>query len=165
MRTPNLSRRLAAVAIVASALVGLTACTGFPAGSGSPAPSASLTSDAGSGDGGSGDGQTTEEACQLVNDTITAATEEFENLAADDPAAVVEAFREAAQSIADASSQVTNDEVAAFLPSLQELFTDVADLLPAIVEGDTSKAAEFQQVGTDLQTAMQEFEELCAPAE
>jgi hypothetical protein len=160
MRTPNLSRRLAAVAIVASALVGLTACTGFPAGSGSPAPSASLTSDA-----GSGDGQTTEEACQLVNDTITAATEEFENLAADDPAAVVEAFREAAQSIADASSQVTNDEVAAFLPSLQELFTDVADLLPAIVEGDTSKAAEFQQVGTDLQTAMQEFEELCAPAE
>ncbi len=161
MRTPNLSRRLAAVAIVASALVGLTACTGFPAGSGSPAPSASLTS----GDGGSGDGPTTEEACQLVNDTITAATEEFENLAADDPAAVVEAFREAAQSIADASSQVTNDEVAAFLPSLQELFTDVADLLPAIVEGDTSKAAEFQQVGTDLQTAMQEFEELCAPAE
>lgn len=161
MRTPLFSRRLAAVAIAAAAVFGLTGCVGFPAGSGSAAPSASATSDAGSG----GEGQTTQEACQLVNDTITSATEEFEQATTEDPEAVAEAFRAAAQSIADASGQVTNEEVAALLPSLQELFEKVADLLPAIIAGDTSKAAEFEEMGADLQASMQEFETLCSAAE
>ncbi len=160
MRTPLLSRRLAAVAIAAAAVFGLTGCVGFPAGSGSAAPSASASSDA-----GSGEGQTTQEACQLVNDTIPSATEEFEQATTEDPEAVAEAFRAAAQSIADASGQVTNEEVAALLPSLQELFEKVADLLPAIIAGDTSKAAEFEEMGADLQASMQEFETLCSAAE
>ncbi|MCW3492225.1 hypothetical protein [Microbacterium sp. SSM24] len=160
MRTTDLSRRFAAIVIAVGALAGLTACTGAPAPSNS-----SASTDGGSGDGGSGDGQTTEEACQLVSDTITSATDEFEQATDEDATVAAEAFHAAAQSIADASSQVTNEEVAALLPSLQELFENVADLLPAIIEGDTSKSEEFAQVGTDLQTTMQEFQELCAPAE
>lgn len=160
MRTPFLSRRLAAVAIAAVALAGLTACTGSPAASGTGAPSSNATSEA-----GSGGAQTTEEACQLVNDTITAATDEFEQATTDDPAAVADAFHAAAESIADASGQVTNEEVAALLPPLQELFQKVSEVLPAIIEGDTSKAAEFQELGTDLQTSMQQFEALCGASE
>ncbi|WP_374314175.1 hypothetical protein [Microbacterium sp.] len=152
MRSTTVSRRLAAVTIAAAAVFGLTACTGAgPAASDSTGPSAG--------------GQTTEEACRLVSDTITAATDEFEQATTEDPAAVADAFHAAAESIADASSQVTNEEVAAVLPSLQQLFGDVADLLPAIIEGDTSKAAEFEQMGADLQASMQEFDALCGSAE
>ncbi|KRB38673.1 hypothetical protein ASD93_01580 [Microbacterium sp. Root180] len=100
-----------------------------------------------------------------MTDTITSATDEFEQATSEDATAAAEAFHAAAASIADASSQVTNEEVAALLPSLQELFENVADLLPAIIEGDEAKSAEFAEVGTDLQTTMQQFEELCAPAE
>lgn len=163
MRTPNLSRRIAALTIAAVAALGLTGCTGFPAGS----PSGSATGGAASESpaaGGDGE-QTVEEACQLVTDTITEATAEFEQATTDDPAAVADAFNAAAQSIADASTQVTNEEVAALLPSLQELFEQVAEVLPAIIEGDTSKASEFEQMGTDLQESMQQFEELCGPVE
>lgn len=167
MRTPFLSRRIAALALTAAALVGLTACTGLPGGAGTPAPSTSASADADSGDSGdtgdSGSGQTTEEACQLVKDTITDATAEFEQATTDDPAAVAEAFQAAAQSIADASDSVTNEEVAALLPSLQDLFEKVSEILPGIIEGDTSKVTEFEEMGTELQASMQEFEELCGP--
>lgn len=162
MRTPFLSRRLAAVVIVAGALAGLTACTGSPAGSSTPSPSTSSSAEAG---GGSGDGQTTEEACQLVNDTITAATQEFENLAADDPSAVVEGMQAAAQSLADASTQITNEEVAAIIPELQEMFEQTAEVMSAIVDGDTDRLGELQEIGSSFAETTQRFGELCAPQE
>lgn len=161
MPTTRLSRGLAAVAIASTALLGLTACTGFPGAAGS---STSAPGDSGP-DGGSGDGQSVQEACQLVNDTITSATEEFEQATTEDPAAVTEAFTAAADSIAEASTRITNEEVAAILPSLQELFEQVAELVPAIIEGDTSKAAEFGEISEDLQSSMQEFEALCGASE
>lgn len=161
MLSPLRSRRLAAVVIAAAALAGLTACTGSPTGSNSSAPSSSTSAEGGSGDGA----QSTEEACQLVQDTITDATSEFEQATGEDPEAAAEAFQAAAQSIADASSQITNEEVAALLPDLQQLFESVAEVLPAIIEGDTSKLTEFEEIGTDLQASMQQFQELCGPGE
>jgi ABC-type glycerol-3-phosphate transport system substrate-binding protein len=160
MLSPLRSRRFAAVVIAAAALAGLTACTGSPAGSNSSAPSSSAPAE------GGGEGtQSTEEACQLVQDTITDATAEFEQATGEDPQAAAEAFQAAAQSIADASAEVTNEEVAAILPDLQQLFESVAEVLPAIIEGDTSKLTEFEEIGTDLQSSMQQFQELCGPVE
>ncbi|MHC2999514.1 hypothetical protein [Microbacterium sp. HJ5] len=165
MRTPTFSRRIAALTLAAVAVFGLAGCTGFPAGSGTPAPSTSSTADGGAGAGSDDGTQTTAEACQLVQDTITDATAEFEQATTDDPAAVAEAFQAAAQSIADATGEVSNEEVAALLPPLQDVFERVAEVLPAIIEGDTSRTEEFQELGADLQTSMEQFNELCTPAE
>lgn len=161
MSPTPLSRRLAALTISAVALLGLTACSGLPAISGgtpTSGASAPRTDDA-AGD----EGQSTADACSLVQDTITQATEEFENVSADDPGAVVAAMETAAQRIADASAQVTNDEVAALLPSLQDMFQNVGELMGALAEGDVSKLAEVEKLGTSFQETSQKFQELCAP--
>ena len=76
-----------------------------------------------------------------------------------------EAMDAAVQSLADASDQVTNEDVAAILPDLQAMFGQVADLMSAIVEGDTSKVGELQDLGAGFQETGARFEELCAPAE
>ncbi|WP_127476838.1 hypothetical protein [Microbacterium sulfonylureivorans] len=165
MRTPILPRRIAALTVAAVALVGLSGCAGFPAGSPSSAPTSSASGDAGSGEG-SGDGtQTTEEACQLVTDIMTEATAGFENMDPNDPDAVVEEMEAAVQSLADASSQISNEEVAAILPDMQAMFQQVADLMAAIVAGDASKVGELEGLGASFQETGARFEELCAPAE
>lgn len=164
MLSAPLTRRLAAAAIVLGALWGVTGCTGLPSsGSGSGSGSGSSGSETSEGSGSGG--QTVAEACTLVSDTITSATDEFEQATSDDPAAVADAFTAAAQSVSDAGAEVTNEEVAALLPPLQDLFERVAELLPAIIEGDTARAAEFQEVGDDLQTTMGEFDALCGSSE
>lgn len=165
MRTPFLSRRIAALALATVALVGLTGCTGFPAGSGSSTPSASVTDESGAGEGSDDGTQTTAEACQLVQETITEATAEFENVDTSDPGAVVEGMEAAAASLADMSSQITNEEVAAILPDLQAMFEKVAEVMATIVAGDASKLGELEEIGTSFQETTQRFQELCAPAE
>lgn len=157
-------RRLAALLLVSVALTSLTACSGIS--SEQPSPEATVsTPDAreGAGDETGDAGQTTAEACALVQDTIEDATAEFEDVSAEDPAAVVEAMRSAADRIAAASSEITNDEVAALLPSLQSMFDKVADVMGAIASGDASKLADAEELGSGFQETSEKFQELCAP--
>ena len=164
MRTPFLPRRLAALTLAAIAAVGLAGCTGLPAGSGWTGPANSATQSVGA-EGSGEDTQSTAEACQLVNDIMTEATAEFENMDPNDPNAVVEGMEAAVQSLSDASDQVTNEEVAAILPDLQAMFEQVADLMGAIVAGDASKVGELEDLGASFQETGARFQELCAPAE
>ena len=160
MRTSLLHRRLAAVAIAATAIFGLSACTGAPVVSnGTPSSESSAPAE----DNGGGEGQTVAEACALISDTMTQATEEFENLSAEDPAAAVAAMDAAVQALTDASSEITNEEVAALMPSLQNMFQSLADALRALADGDMSKLAEFENLGTEFQETGTRFQELCAP--
>jgi hypothetical protein len=163
MSTSRVSRRVAALTLAGVSIFGLAGCTGAP-----PAieqPSRTATPSAPSDDDATGDGgQSTAEACRLVEDTIEQASAEFENVSNEDPTAVIEAMRSAAQKLADASTQVTNDEVAALLPSLQKMFTDVAEVMTALAEGDASRIAEIEELGTSLQETSAKFQELCAPA-
>ncbi|WP_214466148.1 hypothetical protein [Microbacterium flavescens] len=154
MRTTYLPHRLAALTLAAVALIGLTGCTGPGAGNGDQSASGT--------DNGT---QTTTEACEVVNDIMTEATAEFENMDPNDPDAVVEAMDAAVQSLSDASEQVSNEEVAAILPDLQAMFGQVADLMAAIVEGDTSKVGELEDLGASFKETGARFEELCAPSE
>lgn len=170
MTSPHAPRRLAALLVVGLALTSLTACSGIPflssGDSSSPTSSSAAPADERPGtteDQAGDEGQTTEEACALVQDTIEEATSEFENVSAEDPTAVVEAMKAAAGSIAQASSEVTNDEVAALLPSLQDLFQQVGDAMSAIAEGDVTKLAEMEELGTGFQETSEKFQELCAP--
>src|SRR5690242_2129831 len=101
-----MNRRIAALTMAAVALLGLTACTG--PGSTPPKPSVSTSGEADGSDGDAGDGQSVEEACALIQQTMTEATEEFSNASTEDPAAVVEAMKAAAEKLQDAASQISN---------------------------------------------------------
>jgi hypothetical protein len=157
MTSSFLPRRIAAVTIAFAAVVGLSACSAFPLGGPAASESAAPRETDASGD----EGQSTQDACALVQETIEEATAEFDNLDAQDPAAVVDAMEAAAQGIADVSSEVTNDEVAALLPSLQSMFEQVSEVMAAIVAGDTENMTELSELGTSFQETTTQFQELC----
>jgi hypothetical protein len=151
------TRRIASLTLVAVALLGLTACTGSPgAGTGT---SRSADSSDQPGDGG----QSTADACALIQESIQEATAEFESAATADPAAVVDAMSSAAERLAETATQVTNDEVAAVVPALQEMFTEVAEVMDAIAQGDASRVDDLSQLGTKFQQTSETFQEICAP--
>ena len=146
-----MSRRIAALAVAVAVAFGLSACTGAPAGTG---PTGA--------DSPGDDGQTVAEACTLVQDTITQAASEFEQAAQQDPSTVVAAMQAAAEKIGSTASQVTNDQVAALLPSLQDMYGQVGDIMQALGDGDVTKVADLARVGTDFQETTQAFQDLCA---
>lgn len=153
-----MSRRVIALTIAAAAVLGLSACTASTT-DGSPAASQPAGGPDGEGDGG----QSVEDACALVQDTITQATDEFEQAASEDPAAVVEAMRAASEKLGAIASEVTNDQVAAVLPSLQEMFTEVSEIMDAIVGGDVTKLDDLTSIGESFQQTTESFQQLCAP--
>lgn len=145
--------------IAAVALLGLTGCTGAPAGSSSSGASgASQPADA-AGD----NGQSTADACALVQSTITEATDGFENASADDPGAVVDAMKSAAEKLTASTSQITNDQVAALLPSLRDMFTKTGDVMEAVAAGDMSKLEDLSSLSTQFQETSEAFQKVCAP--
>jgi hypothetical protein len=162
MSTHVLSRRLTALTITAIAILGLTACTGSPADD-SAASSSSAPSDAGSdapSDTEGDSGQSVADACTLVQDAITEATAEFDD--AEDPSAVVSAMTAASEELASIAPDVTNDQVAAIVPALEDLFGQVATVMQSIVDGDTDKLSDLEALGTEFQQTTAEFQELCA---
>ncbi|WP_345801732.1 hypothetical protein AAIB33_01125 [Microbacterium sp. AZCO] len=150
-----MNRRIAALTIAAVALLGLTACTASPDSNADSSPAAS--------DAAGDEGQSVADACALIQDTITDATKEFGNAASDDPAAVVEAMKSAADKISAAADQVTNDDVAAILPDLQQMFAKTAEVMQSIVEGDVSKLDELTALGDSFKETSQRFQDLCSP--
>lgn len=148
-----MSRRIAALALVAVAALGLSACTGLPAGGGA-------TGGAGADSSGDG-GQTIAQACTLVQDTITQTASEFEQAAQQDPATVVAGMQAAAERIGSTASQVTNDQVAAILPSLQDMYAQLGDIMQSIGEGDVTRLADLASLTADFQETMQTYGELC----
>jgi hypothetical protein len=150
-----MSPKIAALVIAGLALFGLSACTGSPA-----APESVPTAQ--SSDQPGDDGQSTADACALVQQSIQEATEEFERAATADPATAAEAMTAAAAQLAQTATQVTNDEVAALLPSVQDIFSEVGATLEAIVGGDVSKVGELAQLGTELREASEAFQAVCA---
>lgn len=163
-----MSRRIVALTLAVVAAFGLTACTGSPApSSNAPSSNASAPAAGGGSEGSSGEqaggGQSTAEACALVQDSISSATEQFEQVASQDPAVVVEAMKTAVQNLGEAASQVTNEEVGALIPQLQDMFGQVSQIMEALVAGDTARLAELGELGTDFQETTQKLQELCAP--
>lgn len=151
-----MSRTTIAATAAALMLLGLSACTATPGG---PAPAPTSQSSDQPGD----EGQSKADACALIRQSIDDATAQFGSIPTSDPAAVVEAMRSAATELADTASQITNDEVAALVPPLEEMYLEVAEIMDAIVRGDASQVGELAQLGGKFQTTIQAFEEVCAP--
>lgn len=152
------ARSIAAITIAVVATFGLAACTGSPTGGSSRSAGAS-----GNVDTPGDEGQSTADACALIQQTISDATAEFESASSDDPTQVVESMKAAAEKLSAAAATVTNDDVAALLPSLQEMFGKAAEVMQAIVDGDTSKLGDLSELGTDFQATSEKFQEICTP--
>lgn len=149
-------RSIAAVVLVALATLGLAACTA------SPTPSETGTATVEAGPDGPGDaGQSTEDACALVRDSVVAAAEEFETPGADDPASVVEAMRAAAGRLGETASEITNDQVAALLPSLEQMYGQMGDVLESLANGDLDQSGEFAELATTFRDTMDHFRDVC----
>ena len=77
--------------------------------------------------------------------------------------AVAEAARAAADSLASAASQITNDEISALLPELQDMFTQTAEVMDSVASGDLSQIGDAAEIGESFQVTVTKFQELCAP--
>jgi hypothetical protein len=146
-------RRLAALALAAALSAGLVACSA-PAADSTAAPTVAADE---LGDAG----QSAADACTIVRGSIDSATEAFSSATADDPASVVDALRTASKELSTVSSQVTNDEVAALLPPLQDMFATASEAMEAVASGDVTKLAEVGELAGDLQGSVTQFQELC----
>lgn len=151
-----MSPKIAAVLIAAVATLGLSACTASSAAG--PGSAATTQSSDRPGD----DGQSTADACALVQESIEEATADFESAATADPAAAVEAMRSAAERLGETAAQVTNDEVAALLPSLESMFSEVGEVMNAIAQGDASRVGDLSELGTKFRETSETFQEVCA---
>ncbi|GAA2003284.1 hypothetical protein [Microbacterium ulmi] len=144
-------RTIAATTLVLAALLGLTACTGAPG-----------TASSGHADADGDGGQSVADACQIIQQTIADAADDFQGGATSDPAAIADAMQSAASELQDAASRVTNDEVAALLPSLQDMFGQTAEVMQGLVDGDVSKVGDLAGLGQQFQETTQKFQDLCA---
>ena len=151
----SMRRRIAAASIAAVVLLGMTACTGSPGGgiSASGIPKSS--------DEPGDEGQSTSDACALIREGIEKATDEFESAPSDDPSAVLESMKQAAQRIAELSPQITNDEVAAILPALQAMFAEAGEVMDAVARGDLSQVDDLSELGTRFHQTSEAFQEIC----
>jgi hypothetical protein len=154
----SMRRRIAAASVAAVVIWGMTACTGSPGDGGISASGIPKSSDE-PGD----EGQSTSDACALIQESIEKATDEFESAPSDDPGAVVESMKQAAQRIAELSPQITNDEVAAIVPALQAMFAEAGEVMDAVARGDLSQVDDLSELGTTFHQTSEAFQEICEP--
>ena len=72
-------------------------------------------------------------------------------------------MRSAAAELSETATQVTNDEVAALLPSVQDMFSQVAEVMDAVVQGDVTKVDELSELGAKFRATSEAFQEVCSP--
>jgi hypothetical protein len=149
-----MSHRIVAVVLAAVAVLGLSACTASPAvpENGAVTPGTDQPGD---------EGQSTADACALIQQSIQEATEEFESAATADPATAAAAMTSAAERLGENAAEITNDEVAALLPPLRDMFAEVGAVMDDIVQGDTSKVPELSRLGAELRETSEAFKEVC----
>lgn len=164
-----MNRRLTALTITAVALFGLTACTGSigagtdPSSSSKPGSSASEDSEGSESTEGTDGSASVAEACAVIADQVSGAMEEFEGIdTASDPQTLVDAMNASAEAIGTAIGEIDNEEVRAAAEGLQEGFAGIAEATKAVlIDGDVSKAAEMEELGTAFQESFAAFQELC----
>ncbi|KAA9144444.1 hypothetical protein F6B41_32785 [Microbacterium lushaniae] len=141
---------VAALALTAA----LAGCTG-PSAGGSPAASTPAADTPGDG------GQSTSDACGIVQQSIDSATSSFADADPADPTSVVTALESASTELGTISAQVTNDDVAALLPPLRDMFAQAAEAMAAMAEGDVSRAADVSALSAQFQESAAAYQELC----
>jgi hypothetical protein len=174
-----MNRRITALLVTAVALFGLSACTGTPLtgseveSSGAPSssapqgPEASASPSPSTSEGPAEDSSASAsvaDACAVISDAVTDATAGFDDMqASEDPQAAIEAMKASADAIGAAIGGIDNEEVAAAARGMQAGFMGMAEATKAIMDGDVSKAAELQDLSTEIVKSFTAFQELCVP--
>lgn len=153
-------RTLAALTIVAVSLLGATACSASPASTSAPSPSIAAPTPTTAPVEPAAPAQTVEEACALLDGTMTAATGSMGDPGAD-PDAAVEAMHAVASALDSLTPKITNPEVAALLPTLGALFSKLSALMDDVVAGDVSKLGELSDLEDEMQDMMTKLQSVC----
>lgn len=145
--TPRIRAARGLLAAIALGAVLFTGCTADPQGPAATPPA--------------GDGQTAATACDLVREGVDDAAAQLQSLDTSDPQAAFEVMSRVATQLGEAAAEVTNAEVAALLPDLQDGFASAADVLRAIAGGDLSQVPALQVAAMDIQDAFGAFAKVC----
>ncbi|RLK47845.1 hypothetical protein [Microbacterium telephonicum] len=141
------------LALTAAALgaVLLAGCTADPTAGSTSAPQSTTAPDT----------QTTADACAAVEDAVTGAVDAFQKVDPTDPQAAAQAFDDLASSLGTAADAVSDSEVGALLPRLQQDFATAAEVMGAVAGGDLGRVGDLQAPTADIQDAFGEFAALC----
>ena len=163
-----MNRKIAAWTIAAVAVLGLTACSGAPSASdegsdeitSSEAPAENTAEDTGD--------QSVADACKVATEDITAATASLSNLdleaATADPQGTLDTFTATTDALGTAVESVNNAEVKDAVTAIHEDFTELRDLLSAVlIDQDLAAAEGLTTMNADLQTSAAAFYTLCTP--
>ncbi|MDR2998514.1 MAG: hypothetical protein LBU78_10400 [Microbacterium sp.] len=156
-----MNRRIAAIAIAAVAVLGLTACSGAPASdsssdkSGSASKEAPKTAD-----------QSVSDACGIILPALQKAGSDVQSASADaatDPKGTVDKFATAIGEVEDAAAKVTNPDVKKPTDAIVTVYGQLRDVATkALVDKDTSALGDFNTVMSDLTDSAKELATVCA---
>ncbi|GAA3896874.1 hypothetical protein [Microbacterium invictum] len=141
-----MTRRLSSVPVVVVLLLGLVACDSLS----EPAPTA--------------DSQSVASACGEVSEAVADAVAALGQVDPADPAAAADAIAEVGERLHTASDSVTNSDVAALLPGMQDDLAAIGAALVAIAGGDLSQSAALAAPIASMQKSFSRFRELCDPS-
>lgn len=151
----NARHALGTLALLAALVV--TGCTASPAPASTTSPATASPADE-TGDGG----QSTADACAIVAESVDSAIAAFASASPDDPAAVISALQAASRELVTVSERVTNDDVAALLPPLRDMFGEASEAMKAVADGDLARVADVSRLSGAFQEAASAYQELCA---
>jgi len=157
-----MNRRIAALAIAVTAVLGLTACSsGSDAPNEEPAASAPATAP----EEPTSSEQSVAEACLELAGPMQEASTTMAGLAdaASDPQAAVDAWTALVEAYEDFAASLTNAEVKAAAADVARDTGAVRDVIAVIyVDGDTGAIAELTTATTDMQESLTALTTLCA---
>ncbi len=157
-----MNRRFAALAIVATALLGLTACSSTAA---EPAASPAASASSMPSETAAASEQTVAEACVSMAGPLQEASTTMSALAtaSTDPQAAVDAWTALVDAYQKVADSVTNGEVKAATATVTTDLTAVRDALSKIyLNGDTGAMTDLTTASGNMQTSLTALTKLCA---
>ncbi|REJ05269.1 hypothetical protein DY023_10460 [Microbacterium bovistercoris] len=156
-----MNRRIAAIAIAAVAILGLSACSGTPASDSSSGKSSSASKEA-----PETTDQSVADACKIATDKVSAASSGLQDIdmskAASDPQGTIDALTTLVDSLGEASESVSNPEVKAAVTDFHDSYAQLRDVFKkVVVDGDTSAASDISTLTGDLNDSVKALTELC----
>lgn len=156
-----MNRRIAAFAIATVAVLGLSACSGSPAAedtsndSENSAPAEETNTD-----------QSVEEACGIVLPKLqeaSGAAGDIDTTGATDPQTTVDQFNTVVDAFGEAADSVANAEVKEATSAVHQDFVALSDVLSKVlIDQDLSAASDMGTITSDMTASATTLQELCS---
>ncbi|MGM7670976.1 hypothetical protein [Microbacterium sp. A93] len=155
-----MNRRIAALTIATVAVLGLTACSGSPSGSGDA-----------SGDGAAAEqaqpNQSVADACAIVIPELTEASTAMGEIdptaAGADPQAAVDQFNTFVETLGGTIDKVSNTEVKDATTAVYDDFAALSEVMSKVlVDQDLTATSDLGTITTDMTESATVLQELCS---